>query len=117
MVANPEEKKKRRGCISPTDWKVFEVKCVCHDEQPGCVLCFDRYWDRSTGIYQSYRCPVAMIKDSNAMNLINYYYLYQISNYQLWPNGRTRYYQPKPLTMAFDYFAWALQPKKEGNDG
>jgi hypothetical protein len=118
MANNPDERKKRRGCVSPTDWVVFEVKCICLDVDQQCPLCFDKYWNRGTGVYKSYRCPIGMIKGSemNTMMILQYFNIYRLSEYQTWPNSKTRYYQPKPLTMAFDYLTWATRPEEEGNN-
>jgi len=37
--------------------------------------------------------------------LINHFSVYRASNYLVWPNGKTRLYQPVKLTTAFDLLA------------
>lgn len=48
-----------------------------------------------------FRCPRALAKE--VQSLLPYYYDWRKSNHIIWPDGRSRMYQPIKLTRAFDF--------------
>jgi hypothetical protein len=111
--AEVQKVKKQRGCdghISATP--KFKIKCICAGS--GCGHCKDDDGLISSE-YTGYECPIYLSRDM--WYIMPHFNAYRASNYIVWPNSKTRLYQPAPLIKAFDYLVVALAPKEENDNG
>jgi len=87
---------KKRGCISPIKkgavWRIDE--CIfCFGENRKCVYC------KGKGKIFVERCPHSLYKQ---ISFLLPYYLDYRADRSLWPNGKSRMYQPIKLWKSFD---------------
>lgn len=94
------EQKEIWGCISPTDnyqWKI-EPCFLCNGYNEKCEEC------NGSNVVIINRCPRSIITD-DVYSLLPYFYDYYGGLYhgnQIWPDGRSRMYQPIKLIKAFN---------------